>query len=479
MEIKNEYLGIILVVVAVAGFATGWIVAPEPTPEEEKKVLRFLTTETAEASLNVLNEMISEYTILHPEIEIQLEATTWDEIYSKILAAVEAPPGYEILHGATFNIILLAKNGYLEPVNYIIEKNCAPEKTPDEEYYDFTRIVIDGNDYSVPYRTGPQFIWYRTDLFEQYNVDIPETWDDLLAAAETLTMDTDNDGTIDVYGYGLPAGPGGLTQELFTNFLMGNGAHFYITMENGEPKVIMDQEPLRSRIKETLQFYKDLMQFAPPDAGTYSYGETINSFVYRTAAMANYAGRLVVNVENTDPELGSVTGAMGFPHGPHWQDSPYAEGYITTYDTRGGTRFGPTPSFSYGWCTMKNSNYPLEGLKFIEFASEHKNALKIWNTVPLHEEPAIKSRREIGWYMDNPILQKHLDDVAFANEYEAKGSYSWHTPDGIEGDLFTGVGDMFGSMIITNMVQSVVVNDVDPDVAIDNAAQELRELLAG
>jgi multiple sugar transport system substrate-binding protein len=434
-----------------------------------KKVLRFLTTETATASMEVFKKWINEYTRWHPEIEIQLEATSWDEIYTKIMAAVAAGTGYELLHACNYNVVLLASMDLLYPVDDIIKLNTAPGRTPDEDYFPLTRIVMNGHDYMVPYRTGPQFIWYRKDLFKKYGLSIPSTWDELLECAKTLN------GKEGVYGYGLPLGRSGLTQELFTNFLMGNGCKFYVEYVGDGWDTTLDKSPWREKVKETLDFYKELMKYAPPDCSTYAYLEVINSYVYGKVAMANYAGRLLVNLETTNPDLGSVTGAFGFPIGPGWKDDPY--GLIHTYDTMGGLRFGPTPNFSYGWCVMKNSNYPNEALDFIAFCSRHEKNLELWNTVPLHEMPAIKSQREIGWYKNNWILQKHLDVLAFSDEYEAKGTYAWVAPMGLKGPLFPAVGEMFGTFIITDMVQEVCLKNVNPDKAIDDAAAKIKDLL--
>jgi len=44
----------------------------------------------------------------------------------------------------------------------------------------------DGNVYSVPYSMLPTTFWYNKDVFDAQGIEIPETWDELLAAAETL-----------------------------------------------------------------------------------------------------------------------------------------------------------------------------------------------------------------------------------------------------------------------------------------------------
>ena len=45
---------------------------------------------------------------------------------------------------------------------------------------------MDGKTYGIVTDTHVQALYYNKDYFDQYNIAPPETWDDLLAACETL-----------------------------------------------------------------------------------------------------------------------------------------------------------------------------------------------------------------------------------------------------------------------------------------------------
>jgi ABC-type glycerol-3-phosphate transport system substrate-binding protein len=65
-----------------------------------------------------------------------------------------------------------------------------------------------GKRYVVPYDIGVRVILYRKDLFEAAGIPAPSltwTWPDLVASAKRLTQDLDGDGTIDRWGFGIPA----------------------------------------------------------------------------------------------------------------------------------------------------------------------------------------------------------------------------------------------------------------------------------
>ena len=80
--------------------------------------------------------------------------------------------------------------------------NALPSYVIDQQVQDITPYVGDDGDlytastwagvtfgdsiYAVPQDSSPIAMMYRKDLFEQYGIDVPKTWDDYIAAAEKL-----------------------------------------------------------------------------------------------------------------------------------------------------------------------------------------------------------------------------------------------------------------------------------------------------
>jgi multiple sugar transport system substrate-binding protein len=65
-----------------------------------------------------------------------------------------------------------------------------------------------GRRYVLPYDIGVRVILYRKDLFDGAGIPAPSptwTWDELVAGAKQLTKDLDGNGTIDQWGFGVPA----------------------------------------------------------------------------------------------------------------------------------------------------------------------------------------------------------------------------------------------------------------------------------
>ena len=69
----------------------------------------------------------------------------------------------------------------------------------------------------LPWTLEPLYVYYRPSIFAAAGVKVPTTIEEFLDVCEKCTMDTDGDGTVDVYGFGMRGAGGG--QEHLGNFL--------------------------------------------------------------------------------------------------------------------------------------------------------------------------------------------------------------------------------------------------------------------
>ena len=98
----------------------------------------------------------------------------------------------------------LVEQGILEPMD---------DKLPVEAWGALIPALVpsvewQGMRYVLPYDIGVRVILYRKDLFDAAGIPAPSptwTWDDLAAGAKGLTQDLDGNGTIDQWGFGVPA----------------------------------------------------------------------------------------------------------------------------------------------------------------------------------------------------------------------------------------------------------------------------------
>lgn len=94
-------------------------------------------------------------------------------------------------------------DGLLLNLQPYVDRDIMPRA---EEYFTgaFESGRIDGDLYAFPNHFVQTVLYYNIDAFEAAGVDVPTrdwTWDDFRAAAEALTVDSNNDGLADQYGY--------------------------------------------------------------------------------------------------------------------------------------------------------------------------------------------------------------------------------------------------------------------------------------
>ena len=92
---------------------------------------------------------------------------------------------------------------------YDIQEYVDQDINPDEYYtgvFDVVRDKASGNMHAFPFAFVETVLFYNKDAFDAAGIDYPSegwTWDEFLDAAQQLTIDEGDDGTVDQYGFWL------------------------------------------------------------------------------------------------------------------------------------------------------------------------------------------------------------------------------------------------------------------------------------
>ena len=175
---------------------------------------------------------------------------------------------------------------------------------PDNLWNIMQEISSDKKTYIVPFSLEPLFFYYRPSYFKKAGVEVPKTWDEFLEAAKKTTMDTNGDGKIDVYGFGMRGGSGG--QDALGNFLCAYGGSF-------------DNLTTPEAVKG-YQSYLDLFKkgYTPKSAPTADYNEMIDGFKSgKTAMIIHHIGSSSVWLQQYGDDVGAFVSPAG-PTGKQW-----------------------------------------------------------------------------------------------------------------------------------------------------------------
>lgn len=144
----------------------------------------------------------------------------------------------------------------------------------------------DGEFATVPSDGWGQMVFYRTDLFEKAGLAAPESFEDILAAAEEL----DTDG---VNGFALAtAGGDGFTMQVFEHIALANGCQ--LVDDSGE--VTLDSP----ECEQAIEFYVELSEYAPAGAG--DVDTTRANYLAGQAAMTSWSPHLLDELAGLFPD---------------------------------------------------------------------------------------------------------------------------------------------------------------------------------
>ncbi|QLD11207.1 ABC transporter substrate-binding protein [Microbacterium oleivorans] len=118
----------------------------------------------------------------NPNIQIKVSNVgIGEEQTAKLLAAVRAGEGPDLALAEYQTLPSYVVSGIAEDITQYVSD---AEDRFTEPVWNLT--TLEGTTYGVPVDLGPMMLFYRPDLFEQFGIDVPETWAEYRTAAETV-----------------------------------------------------------------------------------------------------------------------------------------------------------------------------------------------------------------------------------------------------------------------------------------------------
>jgi len=151
--------------------------------------------------------------------------------------------------------------------------------------------------YAVPASSETSIFAYRKDLFEKYNLKVPDTWDEVLELSKFFYENVDG-----VYGLTMRGESGHQAGAAWLNFADPFGVKMFD--ENWEPQFTTKESI------EVLEFIKKMVEYGPPGIPGFDVGAADNAFLQGQAAMYFDHSRIAGLVR--DPEQSMVVGKVGY-----------------------------------------------------------------------------------------------------------------------------------------------------------------------
>ena len=198
-----------------------------------------------------------------PDIKIQFDPVTYGEKEMVFTNQSEAKVAADIVHFSYRPIPIFIEKKYLLDLTPFVEKETGLKEKFLEETLALS--MKNGRIYSLPDDYNIIVLVYNKKMFREAGIDPnkpPATWDQFVEYAKKLTKDTDGDGKLDQWGFGLIGSkPEGIFMRLHPWFWGAGGD--YLTPD-GKHSALNTEESLIG-----FKFYTDLVtehKVVPPGA---------------------------------------------------------------------------------------------------------------------------------------------------------------------------------------------------------------------
>lgn len=196
---------------------------------------------------------------------------------------------------ANSSIVALINEDVIRPLDDLIAEY-------GQDIPDLQKITIDGKVMAIAFMANAQTLTYRADILEQIGADVPTTYEEVLAAAETIRAE----GIMENPLGGAYAAGWNLAQE-FVNMYIGHGGEFY---DPGSAEVSINNEAGVA----TLEMLKAMSEYMNPDYLTHDSNATGAEWEAGNVALMNFWGSragVLMDDEGSEPQVYENTKVAG------------------------------------------------------------------------------------------------------------------------------------------------------------------------
>lgn len=288
----------------------------------------------------------------HPEITIEIQAISSNDIYAKLASMATAPDDLPTLFWSSVDMAPSEIDiGIVEPMDEYLD---------DDTKASFANGVLDGATFDgeiafYPIDVQPSAVIYRKDRFDEAGLSVPTTWAEFLECAKALTKDTDEDGEVDQWGFSMVGSNNSSGQSRFMSYLWSCGNQI-VYDNDGEWAADIESD----KFLEDFSFWTDLYTkegVVPTSITEVDYATAANYFAMGYTSMILSGSNAIGVAYNSNPDLKGALGSFVIPG-----DAP-------------GTMLNAE---GYALCAHASDEEKAAAVEFLKFFSNNDPELGFW-----------------------------------------------------------------------------------------------------
>ena len=376
----------------------------------------------------------------NPKVKINIETFSWADFYTKWTTGLASGNVPDMSSAVAIQVVEMIDADAIIPMDNLIDK-IGRDKFYEKALTEMT--AEDGHCYGVPLYSNTEAMWYRKDLLDKYNLEIPETWEEMYEAAKTITEGENGD----VYGAAMPMGTNDMLATRWLHLYVRSAGETLIT-EDG--KANLTSPTAIDGINYWVKMYNEV---SPKDAMNYNTLDEATLYYQGKVCFDFNTGFHISGVEANSPDLMQYIDCAPIPR-------------VNKGDPERGCETNNTPLVIW-----KNSKHPEICEAFIEYFYDPDRYVDFLLSVPVGMMPALKGVTDNEKYQSNQIVQ----DFSHANEVLYQ-MLDGSTSIGFEYGPRAEAGLLTSQRVIEEMFQDIVMNGTDVNQAAAAAEKKLNDL---
>lgn len=228
------------------------------TSEDTEKIsgeLNLVHYLTEDAKLQALDELVAGFSEEYPEVTVNVESTSMDNYQDVVKLKISTGDAPDIIFGGPKTYSDLVRSGNIMDLS-------------DREYTGrvsenlLANVEVDGKVYGIPLDTMANVVFYNKDIFEELNLEVPETYSEFIDVCKAL----------DEAGYAACAAGYQDTISIGANFYTIFFGAPYLECENYAQELMSGEKSAADypSMAKALTQWREIMQYQNEDRKTIS-----------------------------------------------------------------------------------------------------------------------------------------------------------------------------------------------------------------
>lgn len=389
--------------------------------------------------LETLQAAADSFMAENPKVTITIETFSWADFYTKWTTGLASGNVPDISTAQPGYVVEMIDAECIIPLDNLIDD------IGRDRFYEAPLIeaTADGQTWAVPIYSHAQVMWYRTDLLEKYNLEVPTTWDELYEAASIIQAGENGE----VYGCSVPMGTNDMMATRYLNFYVRSAGETLIS-EDG--KANLTSQAAIDGINYWIEMYK---ANSPADSINFNVLDQATLYYLGKNAFDFNSGFQIGGVQTNTPDLLDYIACAPMPgltenHG------------ATAYETS-----------NIPMVIWKNSKHPEICEAFIKYLYQPENYVPFLLSVPVGMLPALKEISTDPAFLSDPMVEKYAESMAVIAQGVGEG-----TAIGMEYGPRPEAGLITSQRVIEEMFQDIIINGTAVEEAAKAAEEKLNDL---